>query len=124
MEKGITMGIEDYIKSSLARAITRAGNMRKLSGNVGIDYSTIYKFNSGDNAIGNMPLKTLIKLFPELQIFCFNSDFINSRQPVGDVDVESQLLSIFRGLSHERQLECLVMVAANFGECIREKTRR
>ncbi len=118
------MKIEDYIKSSLLRAITEAGNMRKLSEKVGVDYSTIYKFNSGDNGIENMPLKTMIKLFPELQIFCFNSDFINSRQPIGDVDIETQLLSIFRGLPHERQLQCLVMVAANFGEQIREETRK
>ena len=112
-----------YVTSSLTQAIKEAGNMRKLSEKVKVDYSTINRFNSGDNEIGNMPLKTLIKLFPELQIFCFNSDFINSRQPVGDVDVETELLSIFRGLSHDRQLECLVMVAANFGEKIREETR-
>lgn len=117
------MNIEMYVKSSLTQAIKEAGNMRKLSEKVKVDYSTINRFNSGDNEIGNMPLKTLIKLFPELQIFCFNSDFINSRQPVGDVDVETKLLSIFRGLSHDRQLECLVMVAANFGERIREKIK-
>ena len=117
------MNTEMYVKSSLTQAIKEAGNMRKLSEKVKVDYSTINRFNSGDNEIGNMPLKTLIKLFPELQIFCFNSDFINSRQPVGDVDVETELLSIFRGLSHDRQLECLVMVAANFGEKIREETR-
>lgn len=73
------MNIEMYVKSSLTQAIKEAGNMRKLSEKVKVDYSTINRFNSGDNEIGNMPLKTLIKLFPELQILCFNSDFINSR---------------------------------------------
>ena len=74
--------LEKYIKASLKKAISDAGNMRKLAQQRGMDYPTIYRFNSGDNAIGNMPLRTLVKLFPDLALFCFPSDYMNSKQPV------------------------------------------
>ena len=115
--------LEKYIKASLKKAISDAGNMRKLAQQRGMDYPTIYRFNSGDNAIGNMPLRTLVKLFPDLALFCFPSDYMNSKQPVSDADAETQLLSIFRGLPHDKQLECLVMVAANFGDKLKENEK-
>jgi len=109
------MNLPEYLKNSLDRAIAESGNMRKLAERSGVNYATINRFNSGEQAIENMPLNTLMRLFPELQIFCFNSDFIKSKQPVGDVDLEDQMLAIFRGLPHEKQVKCLVMIAANFG---------
>ena len=68
-------------------------------------------------------IEKFVKLFPDLALFCFPSDYMNSKQPVSDADAETQLLSIFRGLPHDKQLECLVMVAANFGDKLKENEK-
>lgn len=39
----------EYLKKSLQKAISLAGNMRKLAEERDMDYSTINRFNSGDN---------------------------------------------------------------------------
>lgn len=112
------MDIGKYLKQSLKRAIKTAGNMKKLAENRSMDYSTINRFNSGSNAIENMPVKTLIKLFPELRIYCFTDDLPAEPYSPGiqDSDILGELAATVHRLSPKEKLRLLSMVARNFGE--------
>lgn len=120
------MELEIYLKKSLKKAIDRAGNMRKLSEERGMDYSTINRFNSGDNAVENMPVKTLVKLFPEVKIYCFPEDvpvLLNTTAGIGDAEILDELSNILRHLQPSEKVRLLTLVAANFGENIRKETK-
>lgn len=121
------MDLEDYLKKSLQKAIDRAGNMRKLAESRGMDYSTINRFNSGDNAIENMPVKTLFKLFPEISIYCFPEDLpvkFETPPSVGDAEIIDELADLVKQLRPREKLKLLTLVAANFGEKITETIKR
>ena len=118
------MNLSDYLKISLKKAIDDAGNMRKFSELSGVEYSTINRFNSGIQDIENMPLRTMIRLFPELRIFCFEKDYRQGFAASGNVNLEAKMLELFRGLSPDEQLKCITMVAANFPDKIRMETKR
>ena len=118
------MNLIEYLKVSLKQAIDEAGNMRKFSEQVGVEYSTINRFNSGRQDIGNMPLQTMMRLFPELRIFCFDRDYQQKIDIGGStVNLEAKMLEIFRGLSPEEQLRCITMVVANFPDKIKKETK-
>ena len=121
------MELADYLKKSLQKAIDRAGNMRKLAEDRGMDYSTINRFNSGENAIENMPIKTLSKLFPEITIYCFPEDIptmLQSPPSVGDAEIIDELSDMVKQLQPREKLKLLTLVAANFGEKIREEAKK
>ena len=103
----------EYLKKSLQKAISLAGNMRKLAEERGMDYSTINRFNSGENAIENIPLKTIVKLFPELRIYCFQSDMPKDLQPptVCDSDIVEEMSEVVSRLSPKDKVKLLSMVA-------------
>ena len=61
-------------KQALTRAIREAGNMRRLSEKTGVCYSIINSFNSGKSNICNIPLGTLMRIFPDLSIRFFKED--------------------------------------------------
>ena len=108
----------NYLKNSLQRAISRAGNMRRLAEERGMDYSTINRFNSGRNDLANMPVKTLIKLFPELTIYCFDEDDPHRQPPppsVADADIIAEISDLIRQLPPREKLKLLTMVAATYG---------
>lgn len=52
----------------------RPGNMRRLSEKTGVCYSIINSFNSGKSNICNIPLGTLMRIFPDLSIRFFKED--------------------------------------------------
>ena len=114
--------IPKYIEQALRRSIEQAGNMRKLAEDRGMDYSTINRFNSGDNAIENMPLKTLIKLFPEVQIFCFPADMPADLQPptVRDADIIAELSDVVSHLTPREKVRLLSLVV-RFGESVKSE---
>ena len=103
----------EYLKRSLQKAISLAGNMRKLAEERDMDYSTINRFNRGDNAIENMPLKTMMKLFPELKIYCFLSDIPQEFHPptVSDADIVEEISGIVSRLSPKDKVKLLSAVA-------------
>lgn len=108
----------DYLKKSLQRAISRAGNMRRLAEERAMDYSTINRFHSGRNDIANMPVKTLIKLFPELKLYCFNDDLPKTDPApptVGDAEIAAEITALIHRLPPREKLKLLTMVAATYG---------
>ena len=71
-------------KQALTRAIREAGNMRRLSEKTGVCYSIINSFNSGKSNICNIPLGTLMRIFPDLSIRFFKEDGSGGdSQPLG-----------------------------------------
>ena len=121
------MELSDYLKGSLRKAIERAGNMRKLAELIDMDYSTINRFNSGQNAIENMPIKTLVKLFPELKVYCFTEDIpVMQQSPptVGDAEIIDELSGLVKHLQPREKVKLLTLVAANFGEKLWEAPQR
>lgn len=121
------MDLINYLEKSLKSAIEQSGNMRKFSEQVGMDYSTINRFNSGVNAIENMPLKTMIRLFPDLKIYCLKSDYptevISSEPSIGDDIILDQLSILVKDLQPREKIRLLTFVAANFGCKIKEDTK-
>ena len=65
---------EREVKHALARAIREAGNMARLQEKTGLPYSVINKLNNGRNQIRRMPLETLWRLFPELELRFFRDE--------------------------------------------------
>lgn len=118
------MNLAEYVRQSLHKAISSVGNMRKYSALVGVEYSTVNRFRSGRQDIANMPLKTMVKIFPELRIFCFERDFRLEQKTVPCANLEAAVLEMFRKLPPEEQLKCLTIIAANFPEQIRKETKR
>ena len=118
------MNISEYLKVSLKKAIDDAGNMRKFSEIVGVEYSTINRFNSGIQDIDNMPLRTMMRIFPELRIFCFDKDYNQGFDVSSKINLEAQMIELFRGLSPEEQLKCITMIAANFPDKIIKETKK
>ncbi len=74
------MNWEREVKRALSRAIREAGNMARLQEKTGLPYSVINKLNNGQNQIRRMPLETLCRLFPELEL-----SFFRDERPAGDV---------------------------------------
>ncbi len=68
------MNYEREVKRALARAIREAGNMSRLQEKTGLPYSVINKLNNGQNQIRRMPLETLWRLFPELEMRFFRDE--------------------------------------------------
>lgn len=68
------MNCERDVKRALARAIREAGNMSRLQEKTGLPYSVINKLNNGHNQIRRMPLETLWRLFPELEMSFFRDE--------------------------------------------------
>ena len=68
------MNYEREVKRALARAIREAGNMSRLQEKTGLPYSVINKLNNGQNQIRRMPLETLWRLFPELEMSFFRDE--------------------------------------------------
>ena len=112
------MSVLEYLKSSLRRAISRSGNMRRLAAERGMDYSTINRFNSGRNDLANMPVKTLLRLFPDLTLYCFPEDVPSYRATaanVGDAEIIEELAELVHRLPPREKLKLLTTVASLYG---------
>ena len=68
------MNKETYLREAIKRAAKDAGSILRLSQKTGMAYSAVHRLITGKVDIKNMTVGSLIKLFPELEIFCFRSD--------------------------------------------------
>lgn len=65
------MSLSKRIKQALGEACRRAGNQARLAEKTGVSYAIINRFAGGQRDIGNMTVKTLERLFPELTVSFF-----------------------------------------------------
>jgi len=105
------------LKEAFLHAIDLAGNVHRLHLKTQVSEASLNRYRSGRQDIINAPFFTLLQLFPELEIQYFTP------KPEGDVMLEDQMLKIFRGLSHEEQINCLTLIAAQYPERIKSAAK-
>ena len=108
------------LKEAFLHAIELAGNVHRLHLKTQVSEASLNRYRSGRQDIINAPFFTLLQLFPELDIQYF------APKPEGDVMLEDRMLKIFRDLSHEEQINCLTLIAAQYPERVKAaaKTQR
>lgn len=111
---------EHDIFLALKEAVERIGTQTALAQKAGISQSTIADYLRGRCAIGNMTITMLLRLFPDITMNFFGEEAKTSSAELR----RNQLLKIFEPLSEAEQLAAIAMMAANFGEKIREETKK
>ena len=56
---------------------------------------------------------------PELHVQSYRTFLVSSK-----INLEAQMIELFRGLSPEEQLKCITMIAANFPDKIIKETKK
>lgn len=111
---------EAEILNALREAYKRAGTQEALARIAGISQGRIADYLNGRYAISNMTVSTLLRLFPDMII-----EFFGKKAETPSAELRrAQLLKIFDGLTEEDQLAAIAMMAANFGEKIRQETKK
>lgn len=110
---------ENEILNALREAYQIAGTQSALAQLAGVSQGRIADYLNGRCSIGNMTVATLVKLFPDMRIDFFG----RSDESLINNDVKDQILEIFEGLNSKDQVRLLAMVAANFGDNLRNKTK-
>lgn len=110
--------LETEVKEAIREACRKAGSQVALAKMAGMTQGRISDYIGGRCDVGNITLGSLKRIFPGMQIV-----FFPDGDKSGNSAIETQLLEIFRSLSSADQVKCLTVVAANFGEKIREETR-
>lgn len=113
------MVTENDILIAMRELYGRLGSQQAMADRAGITQSTINAYLNGKAKIENMPVGKFIRLFKEMKIEFFGGTTGNL---VVD-ELRGQLLSIFDSLSDSDKVKMIAMVAANFGEKIREETK-
>lgn len=111
---------EKEILFALQELYQRKGTQSALAELAGITQSTINAYLNGKAKIENMPLGVFLKLFRDMKI-----DYFGGK--TGDTasdELKLQLLEIFDALTTNGQVRLVAMAAANFGEKIREETKK
>ena len=69
------MTLDEQIRQAFSTLLGREeGNLRQISLQNGVDYSTIYNLKSGKSSFAKMSVQTLAKLFPRLRISFFGEE--------------------------------------------------
>ena len=111
---------ENDILVALKEAYRRAGTQTALAEKAGISQGRIADYLNKRYDIGNMTVSTLLKLFPDIVIDFFGGKTANSQSDL----MREQVLKIFDSLSDADKVRFVAMAAANFGEKIREETKK
>ena len=112
---------QDEFREALSKSIFEAGSQTALAERLGMTQSQISDYLRGRFLIENMTIGNLYKLFPNTTINLLGNSSI---QEPHAKSLEEQLFEIYRSLTPDEQVRCLVMVAANFGVKIREETKK
>jgi hypothetical protein len=101
-------------KEAFLKAVDQTGGkLVRLQEKTGVDYSIINRLNSGKRDFKDLPLQTLIKLFPELRMYFFREEY-----PSGAFDKSNlspgakKIAEIYEGLNEEGQLDLLTEAGA------------
>ena len=142
------MFVDELEKAFEYRLQQEGNNIRALSRKSGVNNSTVNRLNSKKADFANLPALTIQRLFPELRVFFFRSDYpagagvtvtgtnsgsiangANARATVGDrregdpLQDESTklLLTYWRDLPPSRRFEFLMMLARSKEEAEAKK---
>lgn len=112
--------VESDILAALREAYQRAGTQGGLARMAGVSQGRIADYLNERCSIGNMTISVFLRLFPNVAIDFFGG---RSANPVNDL-LQEQLLEIFDSLDDRSKVRLIAMAAANFGDKIREETRK
>lgn len=110
---------EADIFNALQEAYRRAGTQSALAKRAGVSQGRIADYLNMRCSVGNMTVKTLLQLFPEIVIDFFGGKSANP----ADNALRDQLLEIFEALDERGKIRMVAMAAANFGEELRKETK-
>ena len=110
---------EKDVLIALQEAYRQSGTQVALAQKAGVSQGRIADYLNGRCSIGNMTIATLLRLFPEMSIDFFGGTSGN----MASDGMRSLLLEIFESLDGREQARLLAMVAANFGDKLREETK-
>lgn len=110
---------EADIFNALQEAYRRAGTQSALAKMAGVSQGRIADYLNMRCSVGNMTVKTLLQLFPEIVIDFFGGKSANP----ADNALRDQLLEIFEALDERGKIRMVAMAAANFGDELRRETK-
>lgn len=96
--------------TALRREIADAGSQTALAKKIRVQQSRISDYLTGRYDLANMTIGTLAKFFPEMQI-CFSPD---SSASAVELELEKEVLALFRSLSPAEKARYVMMVSAHF----------
>ena len=111
---------EEDVFEALKEAYRRAGTQAALAAMAGVSQGRIADYLNRRCSVGNMTIKTLIQLFPDMSSDLFGGKSANE----ADNALRDQLLEIFNSLDERGKSRMVAMAAANFGEYLRRQTRK
>ena len=111
---------EADVFDALKEAYRRAGTQTALAELAGVSQGRIADYLNQRCSIGNMTVKTLIQLFPDMVVDFFGG---KSENPA-DNALRDQLLEIFEALDERGKIRMVAMAAANFGDELRRETKK
>lgn len=107
------------IFAALQKLYEKEGTQTRLAELAGITQSTICAYLKGKAKVENMPVGVFLRLFRDMKI-----EYFSGEDPVQEDTIEKELLSIYHSLSPAEQTRFLALAAANFGENLRENTKK
>lgn len=101
-------------KEAFRKAVDRVGGrLVRLQEKTGVDYASINRLNSGKNDFKNIPLHTLIKLFPEMEVTFFKDErHAGSPPEVNLTAAERKIIKIMREINEEGRVDLLTEAGA------------
>lgn len=111
---------EKDVFEALKEAYRRAGTQTALADMAGVSQGRIADYLNRRCSVGNMTIKTLIQLFPDMSIDFFGGKSADE----ADHALRDQLLEIFNSLDDHGKTRMVAMAAANFGEDLRRQTKK
>ena len=120
------MGLIKETKEAFKKAVDRAGGrLVRLQEKTGVDYASINRLNSGKNNFENIPLRTLIKLFPEMEITFFRDERHTAVPPGAELSpLEKKLVRLARELDEDGQFDLLTEAGAIRERHSKKESRR
>ena len=111
---------EEDVFEALKEAYRRAGTQSALAAMAGVSQGRIADYLNQRCSVGNMTVKTLLQLFPDMVIDFFGGKSANE----SDNALRDQLLEIFNSLDERGKIRLVAMAAANFGDELRRETKK
>ena len=107
------------ISAALRELYEREGTQNRLARLAGITQSTVCAYLNGKAKVENMPVGVFLRLFRDMRI-----DFFGQADHTPDDAVKRELLAIYDQLDLSARTRLLALAAANFGDHLRDKTKR
>lgn len=104
--------IEEEVREALKEAIKKTGSIANLSRTSGIAYSVLNRYINNRSDVGAITLKTLKKIFPELQLSFFYDSL--GTIPLPNDPVIFSIVTLVNLLKPEERQKVFMLIVSNF----------